>query len=222
MLISHSPFRHLTSDRGLLEKLAKAFTTVRFSRGEVLPDSPFYFIARGAVICRVIADGRPVTTKCAPRPVHNCPHACPHIGRSRYCSHGRVCLTTHRRARVHGVRRRRAGAFVNWSSEFSKFGVGPLRAAVSSLFTSCVPDLHLGKGHKGLRRDQDQHTMEMIGASDGHACVLTAWALHKFMENSHHAANLIRNGARVRERACAFVCACVCVCTAFGVGWRLR
>ena len=74
-LIAHSPFGHLTSDKALIEKLAKAFTTVRFSRGEQLPDSPYYFIARGAVLCRVVADTRPVTIKYVPRARNTRPRA---------------------------------------------------------------------------------------------------------------------------------------------------
>lgn len=61
VLLEHSPFAHLCTDRVLLEKLANAFTTVRFSKGDSLPDSPFYMISRGAVRVARVLDGRPVT-----------------------------------------------------------------------------------------------------------------------------------------------------------------
>lgn len=66
VLLSHSPFAHFAWEMGqtaLVERLAGAFHSVRFSRGEVLPDSPFYLIAKGTVVARRVANGRPISTK---------------------------------------------------------------------------------------------------------------------------------------------------------------
>lgn len=84
VLLAHSPFAHLTKDKAMLGRLADAFTTVRFARGDLLPDSPFYLVARGSVTCRVIADGRPVATKCARRArgMHTHTHTHTHICRA--------------------------------------------------------------------------------------------------------------------------------------------
>ena len=92
VLLSHSPFAYVAKDAALLEKLAKAFVTIRFSRGDVLPSSPFYLVARGSVASRVMADGRPIATK-------------------------------------------RAGAFINWTTEFTTW---PPSTLSSALF-SCLP-----------------------------------------------------------------------------------
>jgi hypothetical protein len=68
VLLQHSPFHYVcqhTNQMGLLEKLASAFTTIRVGRGEVLPDSPFFLVAKGTVVARNVVSGRPITTKSA-------------------------------------------------------------------------------------------------------------------------------------------------------------
>ena len=92
VLLSHSPFAYVAKDATLLEKLAKAFVTIRFSRGDMLPSSPFYLVARGSVASRAMADGRPIATK-------------------------------------------RAGAFINWTTEFTTWPPSTLSSAIFS----CLP-----------------------------------------------------------------------------------
>jgi hypothetical protein len=69
VLLSHSPFAPLAKDlaakdKDVLEKLSKAFVLMRFGRGDVLPSSPFYLVARGTVFVRVVSEEQPVATKC--------------------------------------------------------------------------------------------------------------------------------------------------------------
>lgn len=59
-----SPFGyHSRYKVDLLNELASKFSVVRFNRGDELPDSPFYFIARGDVRVARVADGRPICRK---------------------------------------------------------------------------------------------------------------------------------------------------------------
>ena len=73
VLIRHSPFAYALAHKGpegamLLDKLTKAFSVVRFGRGDTLPDSPFYMVMKGSVRATAMSDGRAVNAiRCAHR-----------------------------------------------------------------------------------------------------------------------------------------------------------
>ena len=147
-LLLQSPFAYLAKDNpAVLERLMKAFVTVRFGRGDLLPPSPFYFVARGHVTSRVVADGRHVATK-------------------------------------------RQGGFINWSAEFTEFS-----NAFGRVLLSCLPNAATEAMRS--RKSKDPHAMQLVGASDGHVCILTANSLQTFLESSPAAVDLIRQASDI-------------------------
>ena len=170
VLLKHSPFEFAarTAEKvsgsepsaQVLARLAKAFVAVRFSRGDVIPPSPFYLVARGSVAARVIADGRVVCVK-------------------------------------------RAGAYLNWSSEFQRFSHGPLGTAILGMLPRWVPSLvasvaaAIAPSTLKDGREADPHALELIGASDGAVYVLTDSTMRAFMATSERSSDLIMEVAKI-------------------------
>ena len=197
VLLSRSPFAPLAKDlaakdKDVLEKLSKAFVMMRFGRGDVLPSSPFYLVARGTVFVRVVSGELPVATKCARPQRHPPPPArvspCPPVRSPRMPrAHVRSCVP-HVPFDARLRCGRRAGCFINWCSEFSSF---PRTGAIGSTLLGCLPN----GATNGAARDPQQ--MELVGASDGHVALLTARSMQAFVDSGAAAAALIQRASQM-------------------------
>ena len=80
---------------------------------------------------------------------------------------------------------KRAGTCINWSAEFSRFSPGALRSAMGACCAT------------GRNVTDEPRLMELVGATDGHAYVLTSATMRAFMELSEKHADLVQSTAAI-------------------------